>query len=143
LSVDQSDAIGKLKPVVPPRGPEELRRPSEARVSEAANRHAKSPRQAFGAEEHTSSANRAEKAVDEASGIASMPVLPRLAGDAHSGFAEERGVGEGAAAAALAVSATAQIDVDGLAACGDRQIAAIAMCDAFRPALLVSDDRPP
>jgi hypothetical protein len=111
----------KLEPVMPSRGPK-LRRSSEAWVSKAADRHTKSSRQAFGAEQHTRSASRAEKAVDEASGVALLPVLPTLAGSAYSGLREYGSVGERASAAALAIGATAQIDLDRLAARRDSQI---------------------
>ena len=51
-----------------------------------------------------------------------LPVLPPLASNAHSGHGKYGSVGERAAGAALAVGATAQIDIDGLAACRNLQI---------------------
>jgi hypothetical protein len=143
LGLDQGDACWKLEPVMPSRGPEELRRSGEARVSKAADRHTKSSQQALGAEQHSRPASRAEKAVDGASGIALLPVLPTLAGNAHSGLRKYGGVGERAAASALAVGATAQIDIDGLAACRDRQIAASATRDVLSAVSLIPHALPP
>src|SRR6185312_5984173 len=120
LRFDRRKALGKVEPVVAPRGPKQLGGFGEARIGEAAYRHAEHSRQAFGPEHNAGAASRAEIAVDEAARVTPVTVLAPLTSECHGGLGKEGSVGERAAAAALAVGAAARIDVERLAARADR-----------------------
>src|SRR5581483_2995810 len=143
LRVERLDARRRLEPAMAARSPIELRRLGEIRVGEAADRYPDRSRQAFGTEHDPGAADGAENVVNETTRVGVMAVGPAFAGRANGALRKESAVGEGASGAALAILATAQIDVERLAAGRHLQPTAQTACHALASALLMSHDPHP